>query len=311
MTRRPVRSRRIAAALAVPVLACSWALVPPIADGAEPAPVTVTKVGWWSDRIGAGEAGEGAFEVATRPDGTVQSIAAFEVVVDAAAVTSASIVLSEAAALAEFSSIALCPTTDPWVPADPGELDDAPEPDCSTRVHLTRTTDSMTWLGDITALVPDGGTVSVVVVPGHAPPTPVGTGMVVRVSSIEITAEGAGAARTTSTTIDLTAPGGGTGFEVPSDPGLTGDLGSGPAAPGVELPQLTAPADDLGSQPSAPVGGGIDDDGFFTIGPVEASSEPGTPWIRLLLIVPLSAAIGFGAAIARRLADSRRETGFT
>lgn len=282
--------------------------------GANEVEVTVTKVGWWSDRIGANEVGEGGFEVSVSPTGELEGIAAFELSIDAGAVDNAEIVLTELAALAEFSSLTLCPTTEAWEPADPGALDDAPTPDCSQGVALTRTIDTMVWLGNITSLVRDGGTVALMVVPEHNPPTPVSAGMLVRVQQIDVRAEGSAAsATTTSTTLDFTTPGGANTFDPEPDSGLAVDFGT-PTIDPIDLPPNEPALDDLGSQPAdteTPADTATEDDGFFALEPVDVESEPPKPWIRLLLIVPLSAAIGIGSAWGRRWLESRSQVAVT
>ncbi len=284
------------------------------ADAGEPVDVTVVRTGWWSERPGTTPAGEGAFEVSTGPDGTVQGIAAFEVQIAAGQVDNAQMVLAESAALAEFSALKLCTTADDWEPADPGALDDAPAPDCTVSVNLTRTLDSQTWLGSITPLVASGGTTTIMVVPEYTPPppAPIGTGMFVRIASIEITAEGSAAPQpTTSTTLDFTTPGGGNTFDPSPDSGLTGSFGPGTSFDGgssFDPGTSGSPGiDDLGT--GAPDPGVAEpiasDDGFFTLGEVEEQPAEKRPWIRLLLIIPLSAAIGYGTVRAKALLEDR------
>lgn len=308
MSRAATPARAVAAACA---LVAAWAIVGTSDAAAEPAQVTVSRVGWWSDRIGATAAGDGAFEVAVGPTGDLQSIAAFELEIDVPAVGVASIELAESAALAEFGSLALCPTADEWEPADPGPLDEAPKPACADSIHLTRTIDTRVWIGDITPLVSDGGTVSLVVVPEFAPPTPISAGMLVRVEEIGVRAEAAAepVAPTTSTTLDFSTPGGANTFEASPDSGLSIDFGPPPSGT-VDLGQVsTPPIDDLGAAGGDPAADDAADadDAFFTLGPIEDETGPPRPWIRLALIVPLSAAIGVGVAFARRWMESRSE----
>lgn len=273
------------------------------AQEAGPVGVTVDQVGWWTARPAATATEDGGFEVATNGAGEAQSVAAAQLTIAADAVDSFSITLTESSAFAEFGSIAVCRTVGLWIAENPGTLEDAPEADCSTRVNLTRTTDDGTWLGDITPLVRDGGMVSLAFVPEYRPPTPLGPGMVVRIA--EIGTEATGTAATPDTTAPTTtsqapattvAPAGpSSGTQAPPTPPPT----AAPAAPtGAEaLPSPTTTVYD--TQPIA------EDEEFFTLGPVEQGASESKPWFRLLLLVPLSAALGAGAVRIRRVVDER------
>lgn len=310
-----LRNRSVSIPIAAMVCGLAMFLWTGSADAGEPVDVTVVRTGWWSERPGTTPAGEGAFEVSTGPDGAVQAVAAFEVQIAAGQVDNADIVLAESAALAEFGALKLCTTADDWEPADPGELGDAPVPDCTVSVNLTRTLDSQTWLGNITPLVATGGTTTIMVVPEYAPPppTPIGLGMFVRIASIEITAEGSAAAEpVTSTTLDFTTPGGGNTFDPSPDSGLPGsfDPDTSFSGGGASFDPGTSGSggiDDLGTGAADP---GVaepiaSDDGFFTLGEVEEAPAESKPWVRLLLIIPLSAAIGYGTVRAKAILEDR------
>lgn len=295
----------VAAATAIASLATLAAFDAAVPVAAQGVDATVTQVGWWTDKPLANEVGDGGFEVSTGPDGTPDAVAAFTVDIAATSVTAAEIVLHEAAAVAEFSSLKLCPTSVPWDAADPGAFDDAPEPDCATAfVNLTRTIDTQLWFGDVTPLLTDGGTVSVMVLPEYAPPAPLplGSGMLVRVDSIELAVEGSSApATTTSTTLDFTTPGGGNTFDDNPDSSLGGGF-TPPSGGGVDLGSVGGgPVDDLGSNPPPDPVEASNDDEFFTLGPVESTAGKARPWWRLALILPLSAAAGLGSSKARDL----------
>ncbi len=308
------RIARRAAVIVVATTTCAVALLAwtGAADAGESVEVTVVRTGWWSGRTGTTPAGDGAFEVSTGPDGAVQGIAAFEVEIPAAVVDDATIVLTESAALAEFGALKLCTTVDVWEPADPGALDAAPEPDCTVSVNLTRTLDSRTWLGTITPLVADGGTITIMVVPEYTPPTPLGTGMFVRIDSIELTAEGSDTAPSvTTTTLDFTTPGGGNTFAPTPDAAVIDSFGNGLPYTGgapsfdsggtVDIDDLGAGAPDPAVAPE-PV---ASDDGFFTLGAVEEVPDEPRPWGRLLFLVPLSAAIGYGTIRVKAFLEGR------
>ncbi len=308
------RIRRGIAALVVATTAgvggmAAWGAA---AQAGESVDATVTRSGWWSQRPGSTPIEDGGFEVSTGPDGSVQGIAAFEVDIDAAVVDNADLLLVESAALAEFASLKLCTTTDTWEPADPGAFDEAPKPDCTISVNLTRTLDSFTWFGNITPLVAEGGTTTIMVVPEYAPPTPVGTGMFVRIETIELTAEGSSDAQpTTSTTLDFTTPGGGNTFDPTPDAGVISDFGSGPSFSG-GTPSFdsggTATIDDLGAgapEPDVAPDDSDTDDDFFTLGAVEEVPEEPRPWFRLIFLIPLSAGIGYGTMRLKALLTDR------
>lgn len=306
------RSIRHGMVVSVITFAVLWLVTP--SAGAETIPVTVDQVGWWTDRAVAPEAGEGAFEVAAGPDGGAQSIAAFQVTIPASQVDTFALTLVEAAGVGGQTSgaLAICPTTEPWTPADPGALEDAPEADCSRRVFMTPVLEDRVWIGDIASLVSDGGTVSLVVLADYTPPAgavPLGPGMVVRISEIQIEADGTqSAAPTTTTTLDFTNPDGGnqfeespdSGFSAPpvQDPGFSsgGSFDSGEPTVIEDRTETAAPAGEVDGDLAA------DDDEFFSLELEDAVAGDGRPWIRLLVLVPLSGAIGFGSARLRRMA---------
>lgn len=311
-------SPRTALLFAVLAAALTWFTMP--SAGAKGAvEVTVDQVGWWSSNPASPPAGEGGFEVSAAPDRSVQSLAAIQLTFAATQVDSAQVTLTESAAAgAELGTLAVCTTDESWEAEDPGARGDAPKQDCSEKINLTRVEGEGTWLGDIASLVSDGGTVSIVILPEHTPPTPAGTGMVVRIGEIELTATGSSPTPPT-TSGDLTPSGGDSGgffdpgpssggdtsfgggssfdggsFDVPADSG--GAVDPGPTGdPGADTP---AAADDAGAI--------TEDDGFFALDPIDEVATDGRPWIRLLLFVPLSAGIGFGSVHLRHFLEDRR-----
>lgn len=269
----------------------------------EAAGVTVEEVGWWSSQPTALAQPERGFQVAAGPQGDTQSVAAIRISIAATEVTELRVHLVEASGGsigAELGTLRVCTTTAPWTAANPGKLADAPVADCTSSATLTRTTDG-SWLGDLTGLAPEGGTVSLVVQPAYQPPVPVGPGMIVTIAAGEFAATGSSSPSTTDTTVDADGGGGD-----PSTTDLygsfgggdfTGDFGTGsfemaPPAAGGESPPTTAPP------ATTPEG---DDD--FALEPVASGGGDSKPWGRLLVLVPLCA--GFGAAsvqVRRRLA---------
>lgn len=302
------RATRLGVVVALIVGIGTWIAIPTVHG--EELSVSVDQVGWWTDRPAAPPAGEGAFEVASGVDAEPQSVAAFQVTIPATQVDTFGLTLVETAGFgSEFGSLAICRTEETWAPADPGELDDAPAAECSTKVYLTPVVEERTWIGDIAALVSEGGTVSLVVVPEYAPPAPVGPGMVVRIAEIQIAAQGSSAqSDETTTTLDFTTPGGSNQFDDAPDSGFTAGpdpIAVGPSPGSIDLgaaePETPAP-----DTPPTSVVSDTGDDGFFSLEPEDAATADGRPWVRLLLLVPLSIGIGLGSARLRRLAEEGR-----
>lgn len=263
--------------------------------------VTVEEVGWWSSQPTAVAQPEGGFQVAAGPQGDPQSVAAIRISIAATAIDELRVHLVEASGGtigAELGTLRVCTTTAPWTAANPGKLADAPVADCTSSATLTRTTDG-SWLGDLTNLAPEGGTVSLVIQPVYQPPVPVGPGMIVTIAAGEFEATGSSSPSTTDTTV--VADGGGGGDPSPTDlygsfggGDFTGDFGPGsfevaPPAVGDESPPTTAPP--------APASEGGDD---FALEPVASGGGDGKPWGRMLVLVPLCAAFGAASVQVRR-----------
>ena len=272
---------------------------------AEPVPAELREVGWWTDRPGAAAAAEGGFEVGAGIDGAEQSVAALRLHFDAGSVTAFEVILTEVTSFGtQFGGLKVCTTGPFWQGANPGTLDQAPEPDCSAEVQLTRS-NSGAWLGSLASLVRPGGEVSLMILPVYAPPVPVGPGMVVQIGAVEITTAEGTPTTTTTTTTTTTVP-----------VGAVGDGTDGGALAGGDPPQNFfevpgAPAD-AGGEPAggdpgvAPVDEGTtEDDEFFTLGPLEDAEGDNRPWARLLLLVPLSAGAGAGVVYLRRYMNER------
>lgn len=265
--------------------------------------VTVDEVGWWSSQPTALAQPDKGFQVAAGPQGDAQSVAAIRITIAASHVDDLQVRLVEASGGAvgtEFGALRVCTTTAPWSAANPGPLADAPPADCTVNATLTRTTDG-SWLGDLTALVPNGGTVSLVIAPTYQPPTPIGPGMIVTIGGGEFTASGSSVPSTTDTTTD---PGGGAaGVDGAGDPygsvdggDYTGGFGVGsfevappmssPAGPTTTVAPATTPTDP-----------GEDD---FALAPIAGVGGGSRPWARLVILVPLCAGLGVGSVRVRR-----------
>lgn len=283
-------------------------LAPTPARAQQTAAVDVQAVGWWSSRPTAvAQPGQG-FEVAAGPQGDAQSIAAIRLSIAASQVDTLDVQLVEGpggSIGAEFGSLKVCTTAEAWVPANPGAMDDAPAPDCSVSAVLTRTTEG-SWLGDVSSLAPGGGQVSLVIVPQYQPPAPVGPGMVVSIASGEFAATGSTATTTTDTTVDFSGDPGSSG-------GYTdgGSFGSGSYDPGsysggsIVVPPADTGTDGASTTTSVPATDASDSDDDFALAPVAVDRGSPTPWIRLVVLLPLCAVFGAGVVRFRRVLASR------
>ncbi|HEX4904973.1 MAG TPA: hypothetical protein VFU93_05960 [Acidimicrobiales bacterium] len=110
---------------------------------------SIARVGWWT-RSPSADAPEGGVVVGAAADGA-ESIAAIEVDLDGGA-DGVQLALAEAGgSLQDAASVLVCVTDDTWVPADGGDLADAPEPDCDESVAMVR--EDGTWQADVGALL--------------------------------------------------------------------------------------------------------------------------------------------------------------
>jgi hypothetical protein len=254
---------------------------------------TVDQTGWWSRRPGAAEIADGGFEVAWTLD--EQSVAAVRISVGAEAGEDPTfLVLSESGGFGQDTSgIQVCPITGAWRPANPGAYEDRPTGSCEQAISAGRDSASARWTIDITSAVSaaQGGTLSYLLVPT---PTPVDSNVPLNApfqlvfSGAQVLVQQDAAPTTTTTFFDDSG-----GFTDPgfADPGVGGGVPLPDVQTNTTIPELptstTAVVDDPGEL-AAP-------------GPAEAAgSDDDPPWGRLILLVPLSAAAGYGATYARR-----------
>lgn len=296
--RRPV--------LGLVVSALAFGVLSGVAGGEPP-----SAVGWWTSTPGASAAEEGGFEVAAVAGSDV-SVAALRFATAAAGAT-ATLTLTEAGGtVTPTTSLQACPTTDPWMPANPGSMDDAPEPDCTNAVPLTRDEEAATWTGSVGGILGAG---SIMIVPGEAPEggSPVDLGFRVEFSGADlavVTASPSGVSSPTPSPSPTPSGGGGGSPSFspsPSPSPSSGSIsGAGPVTPttvAVDATTVTtvaveADADASSSSeeafgapdlaPGATVGGGSDQ-----------------PWERLLFLVPLSALAGVLWVYAKRFLSQR------
>lgn len=264
-----------------------------------------TEVGWWTSQPGAAEAPDQGFEVAAFA-GEPVSVAALRFTVSGSP-TSATLTLVEAegATVTPATALQVCSTADPWKPADPGAMGEAPKPDCTNGVDLTRDEAAKTWTGDVGALLAAG---SLMVVPGEVPaggaPLDPGFRLQLTEAALAVTA-----APDISGSPAFAEPGGSGGSSSFSpSPSSSGSF-SAPAAPLGSVEAAPPPAPDAGTTPTTVVaeeapaeGEEVAFEGFAE------GAEPvggGKPWARLLLLVPLSAVGGLASVYGKKALAQR------
>lgn len=297
MPRRSTTRAVLAAMLLFGSLGVAAVVAAPAAAQAEP-PVTAT--GWWSDRVLAREKGEGGIEVARTLDG--DSVAALTIE-SGGAVSSAVITLTEVetgTVRGDSAVIDVC-DTGPFVAADPGPIADAPATECAGGVALERSDDG-TWTGDISAIVGES-TTFLAIVPGPVPDdaTPLDPGFVLEFEApvVALTlgpADDDGASPvvpvdTIAPTPDFSAPPPSDSFDFSPTPSPSFE------SPPIDSAPVTtvAPPVDSSTSESTEVAGPT-----LNSAPISGGSGETKPWIRLLLLVPLSAGAGAAAVFGRR-----------
>ena len=306
-------------------------------DAAQAAGATISDIGWWS-RTPSTTTPEGGFQIAKAPDGDT-SIAAVRIAIDGS-LTQALLILSETTGgfLQESAVIDACPTTAAWTAAVAGPLAEAPEADCTRKVALQRSPTTGQWTLDLLPFIESGATsVAVVLRPGAveavAPPTPpsipspvpvplpvpavpappvdpvptpVDPGFTIEFSRAEVFAGGAAGPTDagpspSASSAGTIASGGSSQTFAPTfsvtDSFATSEVASVTPSPNV-LPAATPSVAASGA-------GGVGTAASVESGlqPVAASRGPGAPWGRLLILIPLSFAIGaLGAGVRRAVA---------
>ncbi len=272
-----MRRRLLAAATLVAATLCAGV---PVAVAAEAA--TITAVGWWTQRPGAGELPAGGFEVALFPNGPV-SIAALRVDVKTAPITNALLELTEAEqVLGDVARVQACPTKEQWTPANPGAWSEAPTPACEgAAVALGRNTDG-SWTGDVESLL-RGGSTSIVLVPSQE--------LSDQQQSVTFQLTFAGARLVAS------SPAGSNPDQDPTPPPFGAPpVIAEPSVPSAPVEPVPVPAAPTAPVPAATPAAAAN---AFAGTSAEADTE-GKPWWRLLFGVPLAVAAGFAAVYARR-----------
>lgn len=300
-----MRSTRSLTATATVLLAIGCAGLG-VAHGESSPPIVET--GWWSRDLLAQPVTNGGFSIGWAVE-QEQSAAAVRIDLSGDLAGTVYLELKEIGGTAPDLGLArVCVTVDTWGAANPGPYDALPDADCAPgeTADLGRDSSALTWLGDITALVAaaEGDTLSLVVRPVGKP-----------------VAEGVPATAPFQVQFDhaaLVVDPGSTGSPPPAgeappvgpgvdegggsfvDPGLPpSDFGSGFESP--PLPDVGSP------NPGAatPTTAAPTPEELVALGPVDVTPSEGTPWIRVLVLMPISAAIGAAMAAARRWIQER------
>lgn len=257
-------------------------------------------VGWWSSDPTAQSEPEGGFQVAAAL-GRPTSVAALRFSTPSGT-TSATLTLTETGGfVTDTSAVQVCVTTEPWQPANPGAMDDAPMPDCASPVPLAR--DGTTWTAQVAPLLPSiGGERSLMIVPGGESEggAPVDPGFRVSFADATLTVVAAPGTTTSSTSTTLyTAP-------PPSGSGSSSSGGGSFTPPrAVTPPAATTPVTQPASAPAATGDAFQPPDLAAGATPGDDGGGADQPWERLLFLVPISAALGVGAVQLRKQLAAR------
>lgn len=259
--------------------------------------------GWWTDQPGATAQPDGGFQVGGI-GGQPVSVAAVRFSTPSG-VVSATLSLQESGGfVTPATSLQVCPTTDPWEPANPGPMADAPAPDCSEPVVLTRDADKLEWTAEVAGLLPSlGGEPALMIVPATegASGSPLDPGSSVTFSGAALKVVAApGTTASPTTSLSFTSPSGGGGSSSPSfggSPSSGSVSGIGPVTPtsvAAAPPTTVASPNEEAFAPPA-----------LSAGATPGGGDSNQPWERLLFLVPLSAAIGVGSVYSKRLLQQR------
>lgn len=300
-SRTPMPSRRLAAiaALLLAISAGGWLL--PTARALSNA--SVVETGWWSSSLLAQPVADDGFAVTWSLDGEQ---AAAAVRIDASGGLEGTVYLSlhEAGGYAtDQGLLEACLATEEWTAANPGAYADLPASDCDAPLQVGRDSEALTWLTDISALVndPGAGVISLVLHPVGKPPAdgvPATVPFEVQFDDAALLIDAPGGLplpmpETTETTVGYDVGGTDSSYVPPLD------VGSGFDSPDLEpVPTLPPAVTTPPTDPQTP-------DELVALGPVDATSSGSKPWGRLVLLVPLSAAVGVGLAAARRWQSER------
>ncbi len=272
----------------------------------------VVRTSWWTSRSAAIATPPGGFEIAKTLDGV--SVAAVRVQTTGAVLPTTLALQEVPGAASAGAAVQLCVVAGDFADASGGAIAGAPATECATPVPVTRGVD-FRWTADITSFLTAGTATSFAIVPGpgataSAPFDPgfsvvfSGAAVVVRQPTTTTTAGGGGGTDSTTTTQSTTTTTQASGSPFPT-------FGGGPPptaiVPRPVPPPTFAPPPDPAVTPTTiapPVGEStseILDSPTAAAGPISGSSGDGAPWIRLLVLIPLSAAAGAGSVYGKRV----------
>lgn len=283
------------AVVVVGVLALVLAV--PLPASATPAAATIPAVGWWTNRPGAQPTtAGGGFEVALDNQGERQSVAALVADVDSLHMSRLRITLTETASVGgNFSHLRLCRAAPGWAPANPGALTAAPKIDCSVAVDLEHV--DSTWQGSLLKFLPNGGSASLAVVGVRDKQSLLN--FLVEISAVSISgtgtldnADSSGAGSTDTSTSTPVA------FDDGSPTPSFDDFVSPPIAAfesPVTTPGASPSTTTFNAETTTPNRGAISGH----------HGGPSRPWLRMLFLTPLSAALGVGLVFVRRFLSGR------
>ena len=257
-------------------------------------------VGWWSKRPGAMPTPtDTGFEIAAGVDGT-ESVAAFRILINGD-ITKATLVLPEASATASIGistpKLQLCPTASPWLKVNDGKYDDAPKPDCTNPIAMTRDATKLTWSADVTSLLAGPRSeLSLMAVPAPDASLPVPPTYFVTFSTPRIDATG---------TPDVVAP-----------PAAAAPKPSGPTAPPVVASKPSTAPKVTSKGPTAPAPSAAPTPTTAPAAPAAPAQQAAAPtparfgapankkaskqWGKLVLLVPLSLLAGAAYTQAKK-----------
>ena len=300
------------------------------------AEASISEVGWWT-RAASPATPAGGFQIARAPDGDT-SIAAVRVAIDGT-LTQALLILSETTGgfLQDSAVIDACPTTAAWTAAVAGPLAEAPEADCTRKIPVERNATTGSWTVDLLPLIEPGATTVAVVLrpgavtavaaptpttaptpvpapvplPGAPPPpveevpTPVDPGFSIEFSRADMFAGGASEPVEPSSSSSTfgsggIASGGDTTTFAPTFSATDSFASTQPATITPSAGVLPAASPTVAA--SGAGGAGTAARVESGLQPVAAAKGPGAPWGRMLILVPLSFAIGaVGSGVRRTL----------
>ncbi|HVM55809.1 MAG TPA: hypothetical protein VM262_21670, partial [Acidimicrobiales bacterium] len=149
--------RRAILAVAIGLLGLAWSGAAGALDGDAPA-----ATGWWSRDPSAREQPPGGFQIASLSGQPVSVAALGYAPADGTVTVTLRLQEADGSMVTDATALDVCTTTDAWEPANPGAYGDAPTPDCTSAVPLSRDAETLEWSAEVGHLVGDGASLMVV-----------------------------------------------------------------------------------------------------------------------------------------------------